>query len=822
MKAPKLSKIACRIPSSQVHKTKISITSSNSQIPSANNQNNSEFLKQFINKKEINKQIGQNYNIIKTHCPKFPSNLKHIFSSDKRRAKAVNYVKKYRFNKSQIADKSANTQRVRRNNLFDVSPIHGNAILSQKNIHNQPNTSRCNFSNMYQYSTPNVFANYTSRAPQNNRIISLTKGRYNYFDKSLDDDVYDTSYMNMNSNTKPQITLAGSESRRYVMKEPSEEKEIESYHYNDYEHGDESSDDGNNKNDYIQTIYSRNDTENKNSLIYKPLDIHLPDVSQSSFTKKKHLKSNLTNKFNGYIILEINNGNKINEYECPKNGNWKKINDYLLNDNVSLCGKFLQFIDLNDYEHAKQFIRNYEMNQKEKINTRSIGTNTFNKEHKLKLVEEKVIELYHLNNNLNNFKKNIIDERGETISYISQNKPKQQTISTGMNNDIKNKSQFKVDNKNELSYLSQRKRTKLTIENNMELVEIKAVIDKNDKPVQTDEIKLPINEPKVNVDNDTSYNNNNENKFELSKNEIQFICDKVRSNTKNIEIQTDVYEEQIQKEVNDMETNTETINTNTISINEEIQYILIKEKPKYFNTEIQTEIETKDKEINTDKLILTTQITKNETLQYISQKDNINKTNSLNQNKLKTPKHEPETPNQNYQSNSNQNATFEHSSPPTIETSPHDKETDLPKNIIRKTCIRIIPKEEAELLNIVTVEPTPKLKYSFKDTDEEIIIPSASVKDKIRRIHSAYGLTTYSRQASSLLDEFTEPKILTVLSHKPVQSKKKKKFTYNDFDENFTKEKELEKETQQNVIALRGKALLFRQKLKKQGANKGA
>ena len=105
---------------------------------------------------------------------------------------------------------------------------------------------------------------------------------------------------------------------------------------------------------------------------------------------------------------------------------------------------------------------------------------------------------------------------------------------------------------------------------------------------------------------------------------------------------------------------------------------------------------------------------------------------------------------------------------------------------------------------------------------KEIIIPSASVKDKIRRIHSAYGLTTHSRQASSLLDEFTEPKILTVLSHKPVQSKKKKKFTYNDFDENFTKEKVLEKETQQNVIALRGKALLFRQKLKKQGANKGA
>jgi hypothetical protein len=358
----------------------------------------------------------------------------------------------------------------------------------------------------------------------------------------------------------------------------------------------------------------------------------------------------------------------------------------------------------------------------------------------------------------------------------------------------------------------------------------------------------------------------------ISEHVIEYIHDKTNANVNvvDIDVQTDVVDMQHK------ETNTELmLNINEVIVNDNIEYIHIRTQPqnKHHNNEIQNVInneyiitqsykEVKDEEINTETVnevitnehidfiydkplphfeiqnqiqfhyettntpstpIITYEIITTNNTEYLhtnplpdishieTQTQPVDLLTDLNPKSFQSttdespvlltqPKSEQQSETQDYQSNSNQYSSSLESLP--VE---HDLVPILKSKTVKP---RIIPKEEAETLNI-HVPPLQNHHFSFNDSYDEIIIPSASVKEKIRRIHSAYGI--HSIQPI----DTTIPTIMTVLSHKPVALKKKKKFTYTNFNENYSKASSLQNEQINNIIAARGKALLFRQKLKK-------
>ena len=82
----------------------------------------------------------------------------------------------------------------------------------------------------------------------------------------------------------------------------------------------------------------------------------------------------------------------------------------------------LQFVDLNDYEKAKDIIKEYESNKK--IKTRQIGINTINyKERKVKLIKEHVEELSHIAKQQESKKvMRLRRQKVEKFSYIVEEK----------------------------------------------------------------------------------------------------------------------------------------------------------------------------------------------------------------------------------------------------------------------------------------------------------------------------------------------------------------------------------------------------------------
>ena len=401
MKASNTVKLPFETPITKVHHTKASTTIINPTTASTNTPDNSVFLKQFIDKNVKLNQMGTSCNVIKTCCPQFPSNLKSIFASDKRRAEAVNYVKKLRSNKSQVMDISetqVNGVKDSMSKIFNESPIRAVPPSSQKNILHQPCnpvTSRYGCSNVYQYSTPNMFANYTSRAPFNQHKKQID------IDNLFNDDDDVGMYNGDDGFAKEEV-----------------------FFYDDKE------------DDEVRILYSRNETENdqvkKHSTVYKPLDIHIPEVPK--VFEKKNVENAVRNKFSGYVIAEYDNGNVVNEYECKKFANWKKINESLLKDKVELCGKMLQFVDLNEYEKARDIVKEYESNKK--IKRRQIGVNTVSsgksKERKVKLVKERVEELMHVGNKQQESKKvvRLRRQKVEKFSYIVEENAYENVLSS--------------------------------------------------------------------------------------------------------------------------------------------------------------------------------------------------------------------------------------------------------------------------------------------------------------------------------------------------------------------------------------------------------
>ena len=430
-------KLPFETPITKVHHAKASTTITNPTTASTTTPDNSVFLKQFIDKNVKLKQMGTSCNVIKTCCPQFPSNLKSIFASDKRRAEAVNYVKKLRSTKSQVMDiteTQVNGVKDSMSKIFNESPIRAVPPSSYKNILHQP----CNnaITSRYEYSTPNMFANYTSRAPlhqhhhQHKKQIDI--------DNLFNDD-YDYDDVGV-----------------YNGDDGFEKEEV--FFYDDKAEDDD---------DEVQVLYSK-----KQSNVYKPLDIHVPEIPVNA----------TRDKFNGYVIVEYDNGSVVNEVECKKFANWKKINERLLKDKVELCGKMLQFVDLNEYEKARDIVKEYERNKK--IKRRQIGVNTVDsgksKERKGKLVKERVEELMHVgNSNKQQETKKIMRlrrQKVEKFSYIVEE-------SSGNDNACENV--LASENVVNIKYIVKQKRKVIKRQNAFQYEYVKTTLKKYNVGVNT-------------------------------------------------------------------------------------------------------------------------------------------------------------------------------------------------------------------------------------------------------------------------------------------------------------------------------------------------
>ena len=112
-----------------------SSTTDTQRVPSINipklSNNNSIYIQNLIERSDRFKNLGSDYKVLSSCCPKLGSSIKNIFSSDKRRNDAMNYVKKLRSNKSQIMEFTESQAQNRQNSVsrfFNESPIRYNGV----------------------------------------------------------------------------------------------------------------------------------------------------------------------------------------------------------------------------------------------------------------------------------------------------------------------------------------------------------------------------------------------------------------------------------------------------------------------------------------------------------------------------------------------------------------------------------------------------------------------------------------------------------------------------------------------------------------------
>ena len=332
-------KTSQRIIESSAHSKHTTLTSS-----STTSTDNSAFVNKFISQNETLKQIASSSNIIKHCCKQFPSNINNIFSSDKRKAQVLSYLKKLQHNNTQTQNASKTNGR-----LFNVSPIRtDHPIMQYKNV---PMTSRNN-EHVHHSTKSNMFTTYTSR------VSPRRKDNIN--------DMYEDNEHHQRVQT---ISLAGDMKRECVMKEKEKETTLldklsilDNSNYSDYcvEQGEISFEEDNND---IQVLYKQNEYN------------------------KKMMK-------NGWVITVVENGKCVKEYECPKEGDVNAVNEMLRKDKIKLMNKLLQFVDVNEYEKAIKLLKDNKNKKDNKCNWLSL------------LSHERAVNITYTHNNNSNSKRN--------------------------------------------------------------------------------------------------------------------------------------------------------------------------------------------------------------------------------------------------------------------------------------------------------------------------------------------------------------------------------------------------------------------------------
>lgn len=340
-----------------------SSTTDTQRVPSINipklSNNNSIYIQNLIERSDRFKNLGSDYKVLSSCCPKLGSSIKNIFSSDKKRNDAMNYVKKLRANKSQIMEFTESQAQNRQNSVsrfFNESPIRYNGI-NFRNGSNQrtpiqldiEGSSGKKFIDDNTYEDDNEIKQLYKRGETSKVIRFDDNNKYYYLNKSNSN-----NRLNVNNEFNYKVEhfeIGFDHSKKIRLRKETdafslygkEKKKTEVKESTDSSTNTDSMTEEEKEDVVLMKVTNKPMIiENKIHKINIENDINKIKKIQKKYKEK--LEPNEYKNFTGYLIYELNKGRKIKKYLCDDDS-INTINDVLKKDNVRIGNKWLQFVD---------------------------------------------------------------------------------------------------------------------------------------------------------------------------------------------------------------------------------------------------------------------------------------------------------------------------------------------------------------------------------------------------------------------------------------------------------------------------------------------
>ena len=380
-----------------------SSTTDTQRVPSINipklSNNNSIYIQNLIERSDRFKNLGSDYKVLSSCCPKLGSSIKNIFSSDKKRNDAMNYVKKLRANKSQIMEFTESQAQNRQNSVsrfFNESPIRYNGV-NFRNGSNQrtpiqldiEGSSGKKFIDDNTYEDDNEIKQLYKRGETSKVIRFDDNNKYYYLNKSNSN-----NRLNVNNEFNYKVEhfeIGFDHSKKIRLRKETdafslygkEKKKTEVKESTDSSTNTDSMTEEEKEDVVLMKVTNKPMIiENKIHKVNIENDIDKIKKIQKKYKEKQ--EPNEYKNFTGYLIYELNKGRKIKKYLCDDDS-INTINDVLKKDNVRIGNKWLQFVDedIPKPQEEKKVLLNGEC-QTDKVelisnecNTNVIETNEF-------------------------------------------------------------------------------------------------------------------------------------------------------------------------------------------------------------------------------------------------------------------------------------------------------------------------------------------------------------------------------------------------------------------------------------------------------------
>lgn len=861
-------------------------TGQNGKIPTINipkpKNENSIFIQNLIEKSERFKTFGSNYKVLTKCCPKLSTNIQNIFSSDKRREDAMNYVKKLRENNSQIIEFTESQAQNRQSSVskfFEESPIRFGMGYEKK----IPQTIAPHHNRIYSFNLPgeqktpppkmdmerslnedgrscmkkdfieenfidddneNEIKQIYKRGEITNKVIHFDdNNKYFFLNKSGSNSNYSSKknigfYYSVehfefgfkHKETKKEYNIRLRKESNYFSVKSTKKKEKKKEYSNSSTNTDSIEEEEIIKK---KVVNSPMRIEKKIQYDKENIDDNINKIKiiQQKFknNKKNEIKNNgqFNNDFTGLVIFEINKGRKIKEYECDcKNNNVEELNEIFINNNVNINSKFLQFIDLNT------------KNEKDETIEQMIMTEEIPKENKETLTDP--IQPKQKNDNETQTEKH--HEISQEIDLKFKNKikkTKEIEIQTDIEKELPKEREEKVINK---------------IINEISEKEVNVQFDNIKKITQEIDVQTEIQEKKEN---------------EIKEKEVNIQINHIEKPTNEIDIQTDKEEKTLEegKVTHEIESPTDEIKEepkpSIIQYEKEVQ---TEEKEKGNEIEIQTDNpEIISRECETDKIekqdIGLDVIVINKTIENGT---NVNITNETEEKGMNTENKEKIKHSISNRMNveiitesKRENKVIPSKDKESILE--EEKETIIPLTTKADNFNNYIESIQRSYFNIPPSPIKPKNKTNLPiitDPTYEKITVNLPLKNKcykktpIKEVDKKENEDEENREIKNKLtfaplhhqkkNEQSEtinkekikklqsapvsvpiPEIISIVDNKPTTHKKKKKPQFTKFDEEYSKEKEFAEKDKELIEAIKKKALMFRTKFKKAKKEEG-
>lgn len=842
-------------------------------IPKTKNEN-SIFIQNLIEKSERFKTFGTNYKVLTKCYPKLSTNIQNIFSSDKRREDAMNYVKKLRENNSQIIEFSESQAQNRQSSVskfFEESPIrfgsgekkipqtiapHHNRIYSAFNFPNQKtpppqmdiersinedgrSSGKKDFleENFIDDDNENEIKHIYKRGEITNKVIHFDdNNKYFFLNKSGSNSncsskknigfYYSVEHFEFGFKKHKDIKKEANirlrkESNHFSLKS-TKKKEKKKEYSNSSTNTDSIEEEENIKKKVVNTPMRiekkvQYDKENINDNLNKI------KIIQEKFKniKKKELKNNgqFNNEFSGFVILEINKGRKIKEYECDyKNSNIEEINEIFINNNININSKFLQFIDLKHKDEKTEILKENKKTLTDPIQPKEINDNETQTEKRHEIAQE--IDI-NFNRKIKKTKEKEAQTEIENEKELSKERKEKEKINNEISkkevnvqiNHIK-KSTQEIDIQTDIQEKKENKIKKKEV--NLQINHIKK--ETNEIEIQTDkEEKIPEKLKLTNeIESQTEETQKEKPKSKIIKDEKEVQTDE-KEKGNEIEIQTD-YPEIISRECETDNIEKQDIGLDVIVINDTIEN----------GTNVNITNVTEEKGMNTEnKEKAKNTIFNGENIEIINKSkreekvmQNKDKESILEEKETIVPLTTRVVNFNNFIKNvarSNFNIPPSPIKPknktelPIITDPTYEKITvNLP---LKNKCYKKTPIKEVdrkESEKETKTEIKNKLTFAPVNYTKKNDLSEINNKDKIKKLQTAPV-------------SIPIPEIMSIVENKPTIHKKKKKPQFTKFDEEYSKEKEFAEKDKELIESIKKKALMFRSKFKKakkEGGNK--